>query len=302
MKELIIGVDGGGTRSRILIIDSVTQEVVGRAESGPANINTSVEESWNSILHGIENILKEKLESIAKKKFNLSLVAGLAGTEITNACEEFLQYKYNTHFNEVTLLSDAHIACLGAFAGQDGSILSFGTGTFGYQIYQGNLSKKIVGWGFPHSDEASGAWIGMEAIRLLLKAQDKRIETSPFLDFLFRKYENNLDKLVLLANQKKPNWFAENAGHIIEFYKNNGKGDPHLDSLMARATQEIIEMINALDATPNGNLPICFSGGLAPFLLDWLPQDIQQRIVKSKLSPEEGAVFYALNMRKQKQD
>jgi len=300
MKDLIIGVDGGGTRSRILLIDSATKEVLGRQESGPANINSSVDESWNSIIEGIEDILGHKISDIAVNQYNMTLVAGLAGTEISSACDDFKNHQYSNYFNSLDLLSDGHIACIGALDGENGSLISIGTGTIGYQIQTGKEPNRVSGWGFPHSDEGGGAWLGIEAIRILFKALDKRIESSALLDFLFNKYENNLDQLIFLSNQKSQNWFGKAGSHVIEFYQENGRGDRHLNDLMNKAANEIILIINALDTSSGSSLPICLAGGLSKFLIDWLPEHIQQRIVKSKSTPEEGAVSYALNKYKKR--
>jgi len=295
MRNLIIGVDGGGTRSSILLIDSTTEEVLGRQESGPANINSSVEESWSSIIRGIERILGAKIADIATKQYNLTLVAGLAGTEISSACNEFKNHEYSNYFNSLDLLSDAHIACIGALNGENGSLINIGTGTIGYQIQTGKEPNRVSGWGFPHSDEGGGAWLGIEATRLLFKSLDKRVEPSSLLDFLFSKFDNNLDELIFLSNQKSQNWFGKAGSHVIEFYRENGKGDRHLDDLMTRATNEIIEVVNALDVSSGSFLPICLAGGISKFLFDWLPEHIQKRVVESRSTPEEGAVSYALN-------
>jgi glucosamine kinase len=46
-------------------------------------------------------------------------------------------------------------------------LIAIGTGTVGYQI-EGDKECKVGGWGFPHGDEGSGAWLGMEAVRMTL--------------------------------------------------------------------------------------------------------------------------------------
>ena len=69
------------------------------------------------------------------------------------------------------------IACLGAHGGRDGGIVIAGTGSVGLAMVNGR-EFRIGGYGFPISDEGSGAEIGLHAIRLALRAHDKRITAS----------------------------------------------------------------------------------------------------------------------------
>ena len=48
-------------------------------------------------------------------------------------------------------------------------------GTVAFQI-EGDKEYKVGGWGFPHGDEGSGAWLGLEAVRLTLHWLDGRGE------------------------------------------------------------------------------------------------------------------------------
>ena len=54
--------------------------------------------------------------------------------------------------------------------GADGGIVIVGTGSIGWANIAGQ-SHRVGGWGFPVSDEGSGAWLGSEAVRRVLWAQ-----------------------------------------------------------------------------------------------------------------------------------
>src|SRR3546814_3085153 len=64
-------------------------------------------------------------------------------------------------FANVQLTSDSIIANLGAHMGGDGAILILGTGSVGL-IKRGEDSLSIGGYGFPISDEGSGAALRSE--------------------------------------------------------------------------------------------------------------------------------------------
>ncbi len=61
---------------------------------------------------------------------------GLAGSEVEGAYQEFLTTPH--HFKTLQVSSDAHTACLGAHAGEDGGIIIIGTGVVGFKR---NLAK-----------------------------------------------------------------------------------------------------------------------------------------------------------------
>lgn len=157
-----------------------------------------METSWQSIL----NATHKELETISIKlddnnyRFHAGL--GLAGTGVPKAVKEFLSKSHP--FTTLSLKSDAYAACLGAHGGQDGAIIIIGTGVIGMRI-QGKEMIQVGGWGFPHSDEGSGAWLGIEAVRLTLQAHDGRIEFSPLLRAILQKFDNDFPRFVTWANE-----------------------------------------------------------------------------------------------------
>ena len=297
MKSYLIGIDGGGTRSRILVQEEGSTSEPRREVSGPANINTSVEESWNSIINGIESILGSGYFSDAATDNQHTLVAGLAGTEIKQAARSFLDAEQAGFFDSIELLSDGHIACLGAHDGNDGIMVSVGTGTIGFKICDGHDPVRVSGWGFPHSDEGSGAWLGIEATRLLFKSLDKRVPGSPLLTYLFEQFDSDLDRLVTESNTREQGWFGQMGRHVIEFYEQHGSGDEHLANLIQLASNEIVQVIDTLDRSSSTPLPVCLSGGLSRVFTSFMPERISNRLVQSRRSPEQGALLLAARKR-----
>jgi hypothetical protein len=60
--------------------------------------------------------------------------------------------------------------------------------------------QKAGGWGFPNGDEGSGAWLGLEAVRLTLHWVDGRDEPSPVLVSVYAHFDNDLMRLVIWAS------------------------------------------------------------------------------------------------------
>jgi len=76
-------------------------------------------------------------------------------------------------FRSVAYVHDATIACIGAHGARDGGIVIVGTGSVGFAVVAGR-EIRVGGYGFPISDEGSGADLGLHAIRLALRAYDER--------------------------------------------------------------------------------------------------------------------------------
>src|SRR5947207_189562 len=82
-----------------------------------------------------------------------------------------------------------------------------GQGVVGYQV-QGDKNTRVGGWGFPHDDEGSGAWLGLEAARQTFQWLDHRIEKSPLIEDVFAFFNNDSEHFTLWANQANSSEFA----------------------------------------------------------------------------------------------
>src|SRR4029079_1709391 len=81
-------------------------------------------------------------------------------------------------------------ACIGAHAARDGGIVIVGTGSVGFAVVRGR-EVRVGGYGFPVSDEGSGAYLGLHAIRRALRAYDDRaVATSLTRDVMVRFHDD----------------------------------------------------------------------------------------------------------------
>ena len=91
-------------------------------------------------------------------------------------------------FASVIFISDGLAACLGAHSGADGAIVVAGTGSVGVGLIDGR-EIRLAGYGFPVSDEGSGADIGLQVVRLALRAADRRGELTPLLSEVLAAFD-----------------------------------------------------------------------------------------------------------------
>lgn len=288
IKDIFIGVDGGGTKSKLVMRDA-SGNLLGSGRSGAANIRLSVDTSLRSIEEAFAQALTEAKINRYDENYHFHIGLGLAGTEVPEACTEFLARL--SYFDTVRLESDAYAACLGAHAGNDGAILIVGTGVIGYKVKQGQ-HKRVSGWGFPHDDVGGGAWFGMHALRYTLEWSDGRRESSPFLEAVYASFHNNTTAMVSWADKASATEYATLAPIVTQYLV---QGDRWATELAKRSGQSLCAVVRAL-LSEEENFPLCLFGGLASFMEPYLKAHLNLNIVTRQQDATEGALLMVKNM------
>ena len=146
---------------------------------------------------------------------------------------------------------------------------------------------RVGGWGFPISDEGSGAWLGCEAVRRLLWAHDGRIAWTGLLTALFAEFEADPHAVVRWVTHARPVDFGKFAPLIVEHASHD---DPIACELMTGAAQHIDALAARLVGAGTRRLAIV--GGLAPYIECWLAGATRARLV----APEGDALSGALQL------
>jgi glucosamine kinase len=289
MKEdIFIGVDGGGTKTEVLI-ENFAGNKIGEAIGGAANIGPSVKQAWHSINNAISKALEDTSIFLDNKNYNFHIGLGLAGVSIVQAKKEFLKTRHN--FSSIILESDAHIACLGVHDGSDGSIVSVGTGIIGYTI-DSEKTYRVGGWGFPHADTGSGAWLGLEAVRLTFSSIDGCTKPSILTDLILSHFDNNLSNFVTWANTSNSTQFAKLAPFVIEAAQ---KDDQYAEKLLKKAGNEIDLLLKALDKKSTSTLKCYLLGGMSSFLMPYITNKDNISLCEPGKSATKGAIYLIRN-------
>jgi glucosamine kinase len=286
MNDIFIGVDGGATKSKVRI-ENEEGNLLGQGLGGPANIRLSVDKSWESIYYALDEALKVSHIRLEDKNYRFHLGLGLAGCEMRGAMDEFLSRPHP--FSSIQLTSDAHIACVGAHKGKEGSIIIVGTGAVGYQIQHGK-SSRVSGWGFPHDDEGGGAWLGLEAARQTFQWLDHRSEKSPLVEDVYAFFNNDQERFINWANQANSSEFARLAPLVIN---HSQQEEIAAIRLMKKAAHAIDRIGVALFKAQIGDqpLPCSLFGGIAPFIEPWLNNELRACLVPRQADASIGAIL-----------
>lgn len=286
-EHIFIGVDGGATKSVVRIEDQLGV-LLGKETSGPASIRNSVPQTWQSINTALAHMLKPLNISLNDPRYQFHVGMGLAGCELADAKQAFLQAKHQ--FQTLIVTSDAHTACLGAHNGADGSIIIVGTGVVGYQIENGHITK-VSGWGFPHDDDGGGAWLGMQAVKVTLKWLDGRLPASSLAHAVYAFFKEDRDSLVRWANQANSTHFAELAPLLIQAANAQ---DEIAYAIMQAAGFTIDDIGNALFTSQQNKksiLPCALMGGIAASVEPYLGEVLRNRLCASHATPDQGAML-----------
>ena len=160
---IYLGIDGGGSKTAFLLEDETGKEL-GHFETGPSNwISAGEDEARKNIAAGIQQL-----------KISPDVVCGgfagagrPAGIRFYTDCITGLLPRA-----KVLVETDAFISYVGAIGLEPGVLVIAGTGSIAIGRQQDGTMIRVGGWGPEFSDEGSGYWIGREAIRSALWAND----------------------------------------------------------------------------------------------------------------------------------
>ncbi len=283
--KYLIGVDGGGTGTRV-ILAAVDGAVLGRGSAGPSGLMHGAEPAWLAILAAIK-LAFSSADLSAPVLSEIALGCGLAGVNNKQWAEDFTAK--DPGFAQLVLETDAGTTLLGAHQGKPGVIIALGTGSVGEVMLADGSRREVGGWGFPSSDEASGAWLGLRAINHVQHVLDGRSAGDDFSFALIDHCGGSRDAVfnwLASANQTK---YAQLAPFVIEYAASVAKAN----EIMLAAGIEVEKMAQALDRT--GALPIALCGGLADPTLLYLPQNLAKRVSKPEGDSASGALILIKN-------
>jgi glucosamine kinase len=279
-----IGVDGGGSGTRVVVADSKRQ-VISEAEGAPSALGQGIEQAWRSILDTISKAFAdEKLHVPMLSECAIGL--GLSGANNIIWKNEFLLR--NPGFKNIVLDTDGFTTLLGAHGGKPGVIVAVGTGSVGMVLRNNGERIAVSGWGFPAGDEASGAWLGMKAAGLAQKTLDERRVPSPLSNLVLDYCGKTTDEFLAWLGNAKQNAFAQLAPFIFV----TAATDEAAKKLLIEAGIEIEIMIKTLD--PKAELPLSICGRLGEALIPFLPESIRIRALTAEKHSAVGALYLVL--------
>ncbi|HBF32255.1 N-acetylglucosamine kinase [Rhizobium sp.] len=281
--QFFLGVDGGGTGCRARIVDR-QGNVVGQGLSGPATTRLGVAGAWDSIMKAWRAAAEEAgLDPDNARHVQAGI--GIAGVSRKGALQEL--HAVTHPFAGVSFISDGAGACLGAHSGRDGAIVIAGTGSIGLAFVDGK-ELRAGGYGFPISDEGSGADLGLKAIQYALRAFDGRIENTALLREVMSRFHDSTAAVIAWMDGASATDYATLAPMVM---RHADQGDPAARRIVQAAALQIDALVRRM--LDYGVTLVTLLGGLSGPIEPWLSPDVRRRLKPADDDAVQGAIILA---------
>lgn len=281
--ETFLGIDAGGTHTRARLV-SIQGDIIGTGEAGPANTPAGVE----AALRAVEDAYSQALAQAGLTQADIASIhagVGIAGLNRRGVLAALQAHDFP--FRSIRFASDAAIANLGAHAGGDGAVVIVGTGSIGFGRVGGQVFT-VGGYGFPVSDEGSGAELGLRTIRRALWARDGRIAHSPLTEDVLEHFHRSAGEIVDWTGRATPADYAAFAPLVMDYAV---RGDPVAELIVQESALRLDRLIRVL--LDRGAPHCCLMGGVAPRMRDWLAASNRERLREPLGDALDGAILLA---------
>ena len=280
MVDYLIGVDGGGSGTRVLVQRS-SGALVGSGEAGPSALGQGVVKAWRNIELAVRAAFDQG--SVALPGWaHCALAAGLSGVTRRPLREAF--QNADPGLARLELESDAFAMLLGAHGGQPGVILIAGTGSIAEALRADGSRATVGGWGFPVGDEGSGAWLGLQAVHHAQAAMDGRVNAGTLSRRVWMHCGDERDSLQDWCAGAGQFEYAQLARAVFDCEAT----DPFAAALLLRAVEALEDLTLAID--PRGRLPVAAAGSIAERLAPRMRPALRNRLVPAKENAVAGAL------------
>jgi len=185
MNQLVIGVDGGGSKTVAWLSTAATADVpLGCGKAGPSNRRAV---GWDTALENLDLAIERAFADagISPETVAAACVA-LAGGDHEESQTRLHHWALLRRLTHVFVPSHDGMALLAAgTADAVGIALVSGTGSFAFGQNAAGQSARTGGWGYLFGDEGSGYAIGIAGLRAVAWANDGRGRSTQIRDLLF---------------------------------------------------------------------------------------------------------------------
>lgn len=263
MSEIVVGVDGGGSKTRVMVGTADGEELA--SLEGPGSAISLAGPAHSAVV--IADLVARALGEIAQPGavFPRVLYCGVSGTgreESARALHAALDEKELAE--EVVIDSDGLVAYYDAFEDRAGILLVAGTGSIAYGRSPSGTLVRCGGWGPTFGDEGGGSWIGRRALSIVAASSDGREPPTALLfPILVATGCEDVQDLIQWAAAADARAFASLVPAILT---TAGAGDPRASALVTLAAEELVLHVRALARQLFGDeraaVSVALSGGL----------------------------------------
>jgi N-acetylglucosamine kinase-like BadF-type ATPase len=305
--RIFLGVDGGGSKTRFLLIDESGRLLATHVEGSAYYLEIGLEALEKLLTRGIAQTL-----ALAKRTRDDLTYAFLGlpayGEDRTMVPRLDAAPAPGLGHNRYRCGNDMICGWAGALAGSDGINIVAGTGSIAYGEFAGR-SARAGGWGELFGDEGSAYWLAREGLRLFSRMSDGRTPRGALYESVRRHFNLQDDLDLCAAVYGKPlaqrSQFAQLSRLVSEAARAQDEAALGLFSDTARELADMVEAVRgALRVPDNTALPVSYSGGLfelgalllRPLTAELTARSPMLRVAAARLPPHAGAALQAARL------
>ncbi|MFF2483759.1 BadF/BadG/BcrA/BcrD ATPase family protein [Paenibacillus sp. NPDC058071] len=239
----VIGIDGGGTKSRLLLTDLSGRTILEKL-GGPTNLYALGPEATVRELHGlIDAAVKEAGLAIEDCS---AVCLGNAGVDRPEERLHFERMLASCGIQgKITVTNDAETVLVAGSGRREGIVIISGTGSLAYGIDDQGIRTRAGGWGHLAGDEGSGFDIGIRAVRSALCSYDGREPETLLLPYLLEvlKLEEAEQLKVFVYTHQGKQHIAALAKVVYDAYLN---GDAKAENILTTAVEGLYELADTV--------------------------------------------------------
>jgi glucosamine kinase len=257
---LLVGVDGGGTRTRVILADA-TGAVLARTEGGASALRPGHEAEAADVIQSLIAAVLEMAERSGTRP--AVCVVGVAGAGQERPAQALWSALASRRVaDDVAVLADAVIALEDAFGDNAGVLLVAGTGSVAFSRGPDGRLERCGGWGPAVGDEGSAAWLGRRAVGAVAASTDGREPETALAGALLTELEA-MDEVIPWASRAVPADFAALAPVVMQVAAG---GDLRANALVSFCVEELVLHVRTLARRcfqdERAAIPVALSGGL----------------------------------------
>lgn len=242
----IIGVDGGGTKTKVIVY-TLQGVLVGVKEvKQPSSIDTvSIKDSIRLICSMIKDVIISDSFKISSIFIGLG---GIASIDDSSSVEnEFKQWGFCSEDTIVCAKNDIYNAHASVLQNKPGIVIILGTGSVAFGVNENLESLRVGGYSFLEGDPGSSYYIGRQLLKTIAKNLDNRCKSTPLITAAKKKLEvDDYSQYVSLINTINRTDTASLA-KIVTHYAD--EHDSNSLRIIDNASDEIMLMIKAIERT-----------------------------------------------------
>jgi len=262
MQSLVVGVDGGGTKTRALLTDEHGKKLAEAVGPGSAARPNEIEQSAGVIAGVVRDALEQAEVADQRPRVVCVGVAGAGRESERQSLYEALASHQIA--DEIVVETDFAIALEDAFGDGPGVLLIAGTGSSAFGRGPAGSTARCGGWGPVIGDEGGGAWIGRRALSVVSAAADGREPETALTGAVLTAAEvSEASELIRWAAGATPGKLATLAPVVIGVAD---AGDLRANSIVSMAVEELALHVRSLArqlfVDERASVPVAFTGGL----------------------------------------